>query len=123
MILPPNLVLTSPSLTTSATANTATTGTHVAAPGANLRIRLWGYGCFPNTTGQAVVNWFLSFTSGLAGVPIGGVSSANFQGGGTWWIPGGYPLPVNTLLGFSTASALASLNLRPYTYHTIEATA
>jgi len=122
VILPSNLTLNSPALTTSGTANTVTTGTQVAAPGANLRLRLWAYMAAPDNTAQAVVNWYVKFTSGVGGSAIGMQTGSNFLAPPMVWIPGGFALPANTALGWSAESALASLALRLITLVTTEAT-
>lgn len=122
MILPPDLILNSPALTTSAVANTVTTGTQVGAPAANQRLRLWAYQAFPDNTAQAVVNWYVKFTSGVGGAALVGMSGSNFAAPGLAWIPGGRILPPATALGWQAESALASTALRLITYTTVEAT-
>lgn len=121
MQLPPNLSVDDSGLVTNVAANTVTTGTLVAAPGAAFRLRLWGVAIIPSLTSQAVVNWRAYWTNALAGPAVAVMSGATFAGGSPVWIPGGYALLTNTLLGYSHMSALASMQLHMLSYYTIEA--
>lgn len=121
MVLPPNLVPLSVALTSSAVANTVTTGTLVAAPGAGLRLRLWGFGAQPTNTAQAVVNWRCMATDTVGGAFIAQASGANFAAPPIFWLPGGVFITTNGILGFSLQSALASLAIAAMVYYTTEA--
>lgn len=121
MDLPSNLIRLFTQLATSGTANTATTGTLLAAPGAGQRYRFWAFAATPNNTAQAAANWRVQWTNGVAGSPMGEVSSANFASPGAQWIPGGTVFGANTPIGYSVMSALASLVLNLETWYTLEA--
>ena len=118
--LPPNLTKTRQSLASSGTANTATTGTQVAAPGAGNKLRLWAVYAAPGNTAQAVVNWLAFLTDGVGGATIAGATGSNFQGSGFLWIPGGYQLAANTAIGYKLQSALISMTIELISWHNAE---
>lgn len=116
MTLPPGLVRTTTTITTSAVANTVTTGNLVTPSQPTIRVRLWAWQVFPTNTAQAVVNWRISLRNASSTGSIGGYSSSNFTGSPMLWIPGGYALPANVVLDYSVQSALASLVLNLVLY-------
>lgn len=121
MILPANLQTLAVALTSSGTANTVTTGTLVAAPGAGLRLRLWGFGCQPSSTAQAVVNWRCFATDTVGGASIAQAAGATFAAPPIYWIPGGQTITTNGILGFSLSSALISALFSALVHYTTEA--
>jgi hypothetical protein len=123
MTLPPDLVMAAVGVTSSGTANTLTTGTIVAAPGANIRIRLWFWDPTPNTTSQAVVNWRATANDGVGGAALVAHSGGIFAAPPGTVIPGGMRLTINTALGYSLASALISTGFTLIAGYTLESTA
>lgn len=120
MILPPNLKVVSLAVTTSAVANTATSGALAAAPGSGAHYRLWAFWAAPTNTAQAVVNWRAAARDHTGPVDLIGLASANFAAPPIAWIPGGIPITGNSALDYAVQSALASLALLLVVYYTQE---
>jgi hypothetical protein len=120
MQLPADLLRTRVAVISSGTANTVTTGSLVAAPAAGIRLRLWGFGAYPTSTAQAVVNWRAAVAFGVAGVKVIGLSGANFAAPGPIWLPGGITPAAATALGWEVSSALISMVLELVAYTTQE---
>lgn len=121
MILPDGLLKGGQTITCSATANTVTVGTQIAAPGVGLRLRLWAFIVTPRDTPQAAANWRVFLTDGAAGPTIIGASGASFASAAASYLPGGIVVTTNTLVQWSAQSALASLVLIAMAYYTLEA--
>src|SRR5437868_14894720 len=121
MDLPPNIGRTFLQLTTSGTANTVTSATLVAAPGAGFRYRIFGFCATPANTVQAAANWRAQATSGIGGNPLLECSGSNFASPGVQFVEGGFTMPSNTAIGYSLSSALINMVLNLELWATTEA--
>src|SRR6266498_3403074 len=120
MHLPPDLTRVALDVTSRGVANTQTTGTLQAAPGAGRRIRVWGFQAFPVNTVQAAANWRAGIYTVGDSTHIIGASGATFAAPPPAWLPGGYAIPANAVIGYAVSSALVSLVLRLIAYYTLE---
>jgi len=114
---PPGLLREAIDVTTGA-ANVATVRTILAAPGAGLRYRLWGYAFGPVSTAQAPGNQ-RGDTRTSANLVLAQIETAGFNGGAIL-IPGGLRLPTNDVMNVLDQSSLAALIVTHLVYYTIE---
>lgn len=120
MQLPPNLQSAIVIATNSATPNTQTLGTLVAAPGALRILRLWGWSCTHNVTGTAPGNWRASLTTAGGGTTFAHYSGVGFTGSPLLVVPGGFRWGVNNALGYGIADSVASIVIVLIAYYTVE---
>lgn len=111
MQLPGFLQQTSANIGTSAVANTSTSGTLVAAPGAGLSYRLWAFTAATTDTTQAPAKWRAGILDSTGAVVYGVVAQPGFGGYQVTW-PGGIVVPVNTLVQWWAQSSVASISIR-----------
>ena len=94
--------------------------TVVAAPGANLRIRLWGVGATHVDPTVAVPTWYLPWVSG--GVTLISQSLTPGFPADSDLFPGGIALDTNTSLSCNRRTSAASRDVDLWAMYTIENT-
>jgi hypothetical protein len=101
--------------TTNAVAGNTTVHTLLAAPGANLRIRIWAWRCIPTNSSTARFTFRLTASGSATIRDVLGQGQYIVQE-----IPGGYALPTNQGIDIRSNSSAASQAFTASAYYTIE---
>lgn len=103
-----------------AVANVAINGIIVAAPGANLITRIWGWNCLRYDTAEAsAANWYAQLLNNAVTIMYTECSGSDFRSNG-YFIPGGIRTTTNDAVRALMQSNVVGMNMQVMIYYTTE---